>query len=123
MDLHDPATAWRLINALTLASVALLALEIFLPGMAFAVFGAMCALGTVGLATYSLGIDVGSLFLLGFTTLVSVGFLVILTYFPKTPLALAWLQRGARQIALEEAAERAKAAEDEEKEGDEEENP
>ncbi|HWL52963.1 MAG TPA: hypothetical protein VNQ90_11045 [Chthoniobacteraceae bacterium] len=110
MDLSDPATAWRLVSALALAGVALLALEIFWSGMAFGVFGGLCALGSTGLAAYFLGIDIGSLFLLGFTTLVSVGFLVLLAYFPNLPLSRGWLQRTARQMELEEAAEREKEA-------------
>lgn len=119
MELSDPATAWRLVTALAFAAVALLALEVFWPGMAFGVFGSLCALGATGVAIRFLGIDIGSLFLLGFTTLVSLGFVVLLAYFPGSSFSQRWLRRPGRQISPGEAADREeKPGEGEETSGD-----
>ncbi len=107
MDLSDPAAAQRLVIALCAVGTLLLALEVGLPGNGLAPIGALAFLGGVGLAFYAISVEIGSLLLLGGTTLLSLGFLLVLTYLPKSPLSSRWLLRSARDIAREEAAARA----------------
>ena len=101
----DTASAWRLILALSAAGVLLLALEVFMTGMALWVFGVTALLGSVGLAYYSCGIDVGSVLLLIHTTVLSIGSLLMLVYFPRSPLALRRRRAAEKRAAEEEASQ------------------
>jgi membrane protein implicated in regulation of membrane protease activity len=83
----NPAEAIRLTWALSLAGLALLALEIWFPGGAMAIFGTLSLLGAIGVSGYVLGFHIGAVLLSGAMTVVSIGFLLMLVYFPDAPLA------------------------------------
>jgi len=103
----DAALAFRLIVALTAAGWLLLAGQVFFPALTLAAVGSAALLGAVAVAFYRCGIDTASLLLLADSTAVSLGYLVTLACFPKTPLASRALRRAAARREREEAAERA----------------
>jgi len=98
----DAATAFRLVEALSIAGLLLLGMEVFLPGNGFKIFGGLALTGAVGVAYYGCGIDTGSVLLLILSTVISLGFLTLLALFPKAPLARRVLRRAAEKAAKEE---------------------
>ncbi len=90
----ETAETARLASVLFGAGVLLLALEIFFVTRVFALVGALTLLGAAALAFWKVSIEMGSLLFLGGATLVSLGFLVMLAFFPNAPLARQFLARG-----------------------------
>jgi len=101
----DAATATRLAFSLSGAGVFLLGLEIFFANRVFALFGVIAFLGGIAVSFKGGGLEVGFLLLLALSTVISLGFLVTLAFFPKTPLARQFLQRTAARAAAESASE------------------
>ncbi len=89
----EAAASARLAFSLFGAGGVLLALEIFFANRVFLIFGGLCIFVSAALAFAKIGIEVGSLLLLGGTTLVSLGFLITLAFFPNSPLARRYLPR------------------------------
>jgi hypothetical protein len=100
----DAAEAARLAYLLFGAGVLLLIMEVFFANKIFLLFGGFCVLGASALAFARVGLEVGSLILLGGTTLISLGFLVVLAYFPNAPISKAFLSR-TREIPAEDPTE------------------
>ncbi len=107
----DPEAALRLVISLSAAALLLFALEVFLPSSGFAIFGGLSAMGAIAIAFRFVSIDVAALLVLVHTTCVSVGFLVVLAWFPRLPLAVRFLAGAAERKARED--EEAQAEEDE----------
>ncbi len=99
----DSVAGYKLVKALSAAGFFLLALELFFPGMAMATIGAMALFGATAIAYYACGIDVGSVLLLIISTVWSLGFLIALVCFPKSPLSRRFLRRAAEKAAVEES--------------------
>jgi len=93
----DHAEAIRLTWALSVSGLLLLAMEVWLPGGAMLIIGSMALLAAVGISGYGLGFHIGAVLLSGLMTLVSIGFLVVLVYLPKSPLAHRVLRRAAQK--------------------------
>ncbi len=100
----DPEAALRLAVALSIAAALLFALEVFLPASGFSIFGGLSAIGAIGISFRFVGIDVAALLFLIHTTCVSVGFLIVLAWFPRLPLAVRFLAGAAQRKADEEEA-------------------
>jgi len=96
----------RLALALSAAGLLLLVLEVFFPASGFAVFGMLAISGSVGLGLYFISIDFAAILLLVHSTLVSLGLLVVLARFPRSPLAARFLRRAAERRAEEEEKEK-----------------
>jgi len=80
-------------KALCGAGSLLLLGEVFFPRVGYAVFGALAWVGAVVVAVLGCGIDLAALLLLAGTTLVSLGFLVVLAWFPNAPMAVQFQRR------------------------------
>lgn len=101
----DVARAAQLAINLSVAGALLLALEVYINNKIFGIFGIFSLVAAAGLAFKGYGAVVGMLFLLGAVTLLSLGFLIILAYFPKTGFAQSYLKRVQRRVAEEKALE------------------
>ena len=102
---HAAAEAARLAYVLFGAGVLLLIMEIFFANKIFMLFGGLSVLGSAAVAFARVSLEVGCLILLGGSTLISLGFLVVLAYFPNAPLARAFLSRTRETPPPEETPE------------------
>ena len=100
-----------LLLALSVAGLLLLALEIVFPGAAMAPIGALALCGAVGVGVHHSGLDLGAILLLAFTTVISLGLLGVLAFFPQAPLSRRWLTRIGHRAAREEAIRKAREEE------------
>jgi len=101
---QEPAEAARLAYLLFGAGSLLLLMEVFFANRIFLVFGGLSVLASAFIAFTRVSLEVGALILLGGSTLISLGFLVVIAYFPNAPLARAFLSR-TRETPPEETPE------------------
>lgn len=113
------AEATRLAVNLSVAGALLLALEVFFFNRIFAVFGACSLAGALFMAFKGYGLVVGMLFALGYVTVITLGFLIAIAYFPKLPFSQAYLKRTRARLAREEAEAEESAQKEAEEEGKE----
>ena len=102
----DSEAACRLALSLSGAGLFLLVLEVWMANYACGSIGAMAILGAIGLAVFKGTIDVAAVILLGATTAISLGVLLMLAYFPNAPLAKILFRHYAERARREAEAGR-----------------
>jgi len=102
----DSEAACRLALSLSGAGLFLLVLEVWMANYACGSIGLMAILGAIGLAFFKGTIDVAAVILLGTTTAISLGVLLMLVYLPNAPLAKILFRHYAERARREAEAER-----------------
>ncbi len=93
----------RLVIALSVAGLGLLALELWLANGVMAIVGGLTLAASVFIGFRECDFEVGALTLLVHTTIVNIGFLCLLTFAPQSPVARAFFLRAAHRRRLEDA--------------------
>ncbi len=109
------AQAARLAINLSVAGSLLLILEVFFNNRIFGVFGATSLAGALFMAFKGYGVVIAMLFGLAYVTLISLGFLIAIAYFPNLPFSQAYLKRTRARLDREEAEAQAAETDGEEK--------
>lgn len=97
--------AFRLVIALSAAGLLLLGLELFMANGVMGIVGGVALIASVVIGFKDCDFEIGAIALLIHVTVISIGFLSLLTFAPQSPIARSFLHRAAHRRRMEEAAE------------------